>query len=344
MSNIKFINRNMGTYVDNSFIDNYMADVPSPVFSLIYIYALRCANYGISISNGEIAKKFNILESDVVNCWKFWKEKNLLSLAGDKLNPIVELKEIKNESENEKNSFENKKSDKVEDKVKIITRHIYNPKEIGELSSQNKNIDEIIKYAESIKGSILSPKELEVIVWIANDLDFEQEALIVMLSYCLKGKKNHKYMEKMAIDWAEKGIVTMDMATEYINKQSRYNKVLKAFGVSDRKLSKGEIEIVDKWFDNYSISFELIDLAIQKTIEKTGKVAFSYCDKIIQNWVKSGFKSVKDVEENEAIYAKKGKSNVENITQKPKGTFNNYKQKIYSSEEIDEILKRKGNS
>lgn len=39
----------------------------------------------------------------------------------------------------------------------------------------------------------------------------------------------------------------------------------------------------------------------------------------------------------------KEKNEKSNIMQKPKGSFNNYKQKIYSTEEINEILRRKGN-
>mgnify|MGYP007002629863 FL=1 len=44
-----------------------MPKAPAPLYSLVYIYGLRCACAGIQVDNKEIAEKFSVIESDVVN-------------------------------------------------------------------------------------------------------------------------------------------------------------------------------------------------------------------------------------------------------------------------------------
>lgn len=66
---------------------------------------------------------------------------------------------------------------------------------------------------------------------------------------------------------------------------------------------------------------------------------FAYLNKIIDDYIKKGYKSISQIEEAEKVFRNRCAYN-ESVT-KPKGAFNNYNQKIYSSDEIAEILKRK---
>ena len=88
--------------------------------------------------------------------------------------------------------------------------------------------------------------------------------------------------------------------------------------------------------------FELIELAATRTVTNTGKVAFSYCNKILEKWHSAGYTNVSEVESAEADYINKN-NKLKEVSKQPKGTFNNYNQRIYSNEELEEIVKRKGN-
>lgn len=340
VSSIKFMCNNCATVIDNGFIDNYMAEAPSPVFSLIYIYAYRCATAGISASNSEIAKKFGVIESDVIKAWRYWKSVGLITTGGTGEEPFIKFTGGGEEISAAVNE------DKPKEKVKIVAdRPVYNPSDISNVINENPEAGELLKIAEGIKGKTLSPKETEVIVWMYHSLELPFEVITVLLSFCYKKGKPARYMEKIALDWIEKGIVTSEAAGDYLTFYSNYGNILKFFGVNDRSATASEKNHIDRWLKEWNMSMELIELAAKRTVDNTGKAAFSYCNKILETWHKSNFKSVKDVEVSEANYINKNSKAVKqnNAIQQPKGVFNNYNQKIYSADEIAEILKRKGN-
>lgn len=338
VSNIKFLSSNSATIIDNNFIDNYMAAAPSPVFSLIYIYALRCAMSGTTVSNSDIAKKFNIIESDVIKAWRYWKSVGLINTGGTKEAPYIEFKAAKQEASA---AIENETEKNSNAKV-IVSKPSYKPSDITEIIDKNSEVRELLMVAEIQKGKTITPKESELIVWMYQDLELSFEVICMLLSFCYKNNKPVKYMEKTAIDWVEKGILTSEAASSYLSFYSNYGKVLRFFGVSDRAATQNEQVHINRWINEWKMSFELIELAASRTVEKTGKVAFSYCNKILESWYKSGFSTVDEVKKSEADFIDKKTDRKKSLPQQPKGAFNNYNQKIYSEDEIAEILKRKG--
>lgn len=339
MSGIKFLCGNAVTAIENDFIDNYMADVPSSVFSLIYIYAYRCAASGISVSNSDIAKKFGIIESDVIKAWKYWKSVGLITTAGSREEPVIEFlscESIKNNNE--------KKDDKEKDNVKIVVeRPVFKPSDINEIINGDPEAGGLLKLAESTKGKTLSTRETELIIWMYQTLELPFEVILVLLSFCYKSGKSVRYMEKTAVDWVEKGILTSEAASDYLSYYNNYGQILKFFGVSERSATAPERNYMDKWIKEWSLSMELIETAAKRTVENTGKAAFSYCNKILETWHNAGYKTMKEVENAEAAFLNKKSSKQTVPMQQPKGVFNNYNQKVYSADEIAEILKRKGN-
>jgi len=68
------------TSLPNAFIDNYM-DKANPVFTLVYIYGLRkCMSGSGDLTTSELAARLNILETDVVNAWKYWEQQELIKI------------------------------------------------------------------------------------------------------------------------------------------------------------------------------------------------------------------------------------------------------------------------
>ena len=109
-------------------------------------------------------------------------------------------------------------------------------------------------------------------------------------------------------------------------------------------VSKNKQDIIKCWLSE--IPAELVIRAISVADKRNIKAEniFIYVDSIIRDYIKNGLYTLEQVEAAESqyklSYAKDSASvGVDRI--KPKGPFNNYNQKIYSADEIDEILKRK---
>lgn len=332
VSSIRFVINSSQTYIDNIFIDQYMTKAASPVYSLVYIYALRCAQSGISVTNSQIADKLGIIESDVINAWKQWQSEGLVKLTGTREEPVVEFLDI-----NERPAKEET------EKVKIVSsKPCYSPNSIKGLINDNRDVKELLGICESIIAKPLTPRETEMLVWMYDSLELPLDVITVLVTYCKNNSKPIRYMEKTAVDWAERGIFTCDAATDYLSIFSSYGKVLKFFGITGRGPSASEKKYIDKWILDCNMPLEVIEIACSKTLENTGKAAFSYANKIIENWHKAGISSIEAVEKADTEFADRSEKNRSSgPNRKNNNAFTNYEQKIYTEEEIEEILSRK---
>lgn len=71
------------------------------------------------------------------------------------------------------------------------------------------------------------------------------ELIEYLVEYCVSNQHTSlRYMEKVAINWTEQGISTVDAAKDASTLYSRRTlPVMKAFGLSDRNLTPAELDL-----------------------------------------------------------------------------------------------------
>lgn len=121
---------------------------------------------------------------------------------------------------------------------------------------------------------------------------------------CANGKKNLQYIFKTSLSLYEEGIDTYDKFEEYLSKRAAVNsdigKLRKLCGMGDRALTSKEKKFFECWFGEWSLSFEMVKLAYEKTIDSTGKLSTVYMNGILRRWHESGFETPEDVKTGEA--------------------------------------------
>lgn len=71
---------------------------------------------------------------------------------------------------------------------------------------------------EQYIGKPLSPKEIESVYYISEQLHFSDSLIDYLLQYCIdRGKKDFRYIEKVAVNWAENGITTPKQAERAVS-------------------------------------------------------------------------------------------------------------------------------
>ena len=61
----------------------------------------------------------------------------------------------------------------------------------------------------------LSVRELESLCYISDNLHFSFDLIDYLIQYCVsRGKRDFRYIEKVAVSWAEKGITTVKDAQQ----------------------------------------------------------------------------------------------------------------------------------
>lgn len=115
---------------------------------------------------------------------------------------------------------------------------------------------------------------------------FEPEVIYALFQECARRNKldSKAYIAKVAENWAARGIITFKDLNEYF---LAYNKVSKACQKIGRKLRKNmteyDEEIVTRWIEKLGYDFEIIELALRKTVKLTNP-NLEFIDRILQEW------------------------------------------------------------
>ena len=210
---------------------------------------------------------------------------------------------------------------------------------------KNPDISELFFIIETYLKHTLSSTDTNMVLYWLDELHFSTDLVEYLVEYCItKGHSSLRYMNKVALGWADAGIKTVDQAKDDAAAHSQiYYSVMKALGITGRNLVDSEVSLINKWVGEYGFDIELVKAACSKTISAIQKPSFEYTDSILANWRKKDVHTLKDVEVLDANFAKVNKAsatgssqgtNAANGSSKPKNNnsssknkFNNFNQR-----------------
>jgi DnaD/phage-associated family protein len=354
------------TILSNTFIDNYMPEANGE-FVKVYIYLLRSlSNAPVSFSLEQMADRLLCTERDILRALKYWAKQELLVLDftdSDKLCGIALLSPDKHTENASSVSASVETVSTVEQpaiqaasapsaavepsvptgKASSDKKQELTPERIRELK-QNEEIIQILYIAEQYLGKTLSPTESQKLLFFYDGLGLSADLIEYLLEYCVShNHKSIRYIEKVAIAWAEEGITTVEQAKR---SNSRYNKeyftILKALGITNRNPVETEITLMDTWLKTYCFSMEIIQEACNRTVLQTGQASFQYTDKILEGWKKKEVKTLDDIRSLDDAHQKRRQSK-KAASRKPaapasNNRFNNFEQREYDFSEYEKHL------
>ena len=191
---------------------------------------------------------------------------------------------------------------------------------------------QLIFIAEQYLCKTLSPSDIKSLLFISDVLGFSVDLIDYLLAYCAdKDKKNFRYIETVAINWAEQGITT---PAEAKSMSGRYDKsvytVMRALG-KDSAPTQKEADYVRRWTNEFGFSTDIIMEACERCVMSTDKNRFAYADSILKNWREAGVVTKKDIAATDAKRPKPAKR-TDNSYQ------NNYMKHNYDYDEMEKIL------
>jgi DnaD/phage-associated family protein len=294
--------------ISSEFIEKELPLAP-PMYVSVYLMtkALEGAN------GAQIAEKLNILESDVIRAWQYWQEREAVKTNATAQVPVF-----------------------------ITQKPEYSMEELSEYM-KHQDMKTLLQTAQRKLGKPLTQQDISMIFGFYDWLGFSPDLIEVLLSYCVcDGFKGMRYVEKVAIAWAEEGIDSVEKAAQYIEmRKTSFHGIMRAFGQSGRMPVDGEEAYMKKWLREYELPLDVIKMACERTVMQTGKVSFPYADSILKKWKSAGVKNTTDVEAlDRAFTAKKTvQSNEPKTTVKaPKqNRFINYTQRQWDFEKLDKL-------
>lgn len=161
---------------------------------------------------------------------------------------------------------------------------------------QQENTAQLIFIAEQYLGRTLSPSDMKSILFFTDRLHFSDDLIDYLLQYCVeRGKKDFRYIEKVAIAWAESGITTPAEAEGHV---SRYDKnvysIMNALGKTNAP-ARNELAYIQRWIQEFGFSLDIILEACGRTVLATDRHRFAYADSILSAWYKAGVHHISDI-------------------------------------------------
>lgn len=364
MSTLKIHSKNKisSTVIPNCFFDTYML-YANGEFLKVYLYFYRWHNVpDHELSIASVADTLNMTESDVIRALKYWERESLLSLDTDTsgtqifgitFNPILPKEQT--------GSVTALKSSVRPDVSSNFEKPSYSMQDISRFSSENHG-DQLFFVISQYLGRPITQTDMNTVVFFNEKLGFSIDLIEYLFEYC--ASNNHRsihYIEKVAISWAQKGIQTVSAAkaeNTYYNKT--YFSVLKAFGITGRSPSEGEIAYIKRWHEEYCFPLPLILEACRRTILAIHNPSFEYTERILKKWKEKNVTNMADVESLDKAHeasknaraSKKAASAAQTPDQKTaavrrsQNRFGNFDQRVYDYGDLEQKLVKKlrGNS
>lgn len=381
------------TTVSDIFIDQYMPKANGE-FVKVYLYLLRATGSGAGIATiSKIADHFSNTEADIIRALNYWASEGILQLqsgadgqimginlcslsvsgmqaAQSNIQSAVADNAAQNNLQNSvvNNAAQNistaniRMQDSVVEKLKSQTtdkaassQKEYTLDEIKEFR-KNPDISELFFIIETYLKHTLSSTDTNMVLYWLDELHFSTDLVEYLVEYCItKGHSSLRYMNKVALGWADAGIKTVDQAKDDAAAHSQiYYSVMKALGITGRNLVDSEVSLINKWVGEYGFDIELVKAACNKTISAIQKPSFEYTDSILANWRKKDVHTLKDVEVLDANFAKANKAsatgssqstNATNGSSKPKSNnsssknkFNNFNQRNNDYDKLEKLF------
>ncbi len=350
------------TVIPNAFFDQYLPRANGE-FLKIYLYLLRWLSHpDHALSLSGIADIFFMTENDVTRALKYWESEGLLhlsfdrdgSIAGICLNPVTRSETISSLSSGIPAGTADVRSGISQTGVSETADpdpDSQTPHSMQELHHFSESDDgaQLIFIIQQYLGRPLSPTDLNTIYYFYDELGFSRDLIEYLFEYCVSNGHTHmRYIEKVALSWAEQHISTADEArTQSETHQKACFAVLKAFGLGGRMPAAGEAEYINKWTRTYGFSIDLILEACRRTMMAVHTPSFEYTDKILSNWKSLGAYTMTEVlAADKARSAQKASAPVKrpSAVKQPRPSsnkFHNFNQRSYDYAALEKKLAAK---
>ncbi len=159
---------------------------------------------------------------------------------------------------------------------------------------------DFVDEAQKAMGKMFNSGEVGKLVGLVDQLGFAEEAVLAILSYCVRlGKKSLSYAEKIAVSFHDEDIVSAEdvhAQIDYLERKSTATeKVRSLFGFGSRALSSTEKKLFGKWTVDYGYDIEIITLAYEMTVDAIQSPSPKYTDAIITKWHNAGLTALAEV-------------------------------------------------
>lgn len=168
--------------------------------------------------------------------------------------------------------------------------------QMPEVIARRQSSDEFAYLLDEVSARIgrpLSPGDMETLLYLFDTAGMPAGVLLLVVGYAVSNERaSMRYIEKVSLDWADKGIVTITAAEEHLCYLEQTEEALAHItDVCGLEKVPGGAAVRDasvKWVYDWKIADDVLRMAYDVCVQKTGKFQVRYIDRVLENWRDAG--------------------------------------------------------
>ena len=145
------------------------------------------------------------------------------------------------------------------------------------------------------------PAEISTLIALLDQTGLSCDVILMVVEYAVsKGKPQIRYIEKVALDWANEEIDDHQKAEEKIRQLNMtdyaWEQICLTFGIPKRKPTRTEETFANKYIHEHKFSAPLLKAVYDECINHTGKISYPYMSKILDTCVEKHIRNPKEFE------------------------------------------------
>ena len=244
----------------------------------VILWILRYAGHNFTVE--DLAASLSMQQADIRDCIQYWVQTGVIAVNEGNIEPVQQTgteekaaaeKECptENPSETPPPEPQNPSEPKETKKKRVLSRpEKPDPKYIAQRTLNDKSIEFLMHSADEIFGRITSNNDKATLL-LMNEYDgLPVEVIIMLLQYAVSiGKCNMRYIEKMAISWADEEIFTLEAADEKIKRltggRNAARIVQRTIGMDEHSPTEKEVKMADTWINQWKFTSDMIRKAYE---------------------------------------------------------------------------------
>ena len=165
-------------------------------------------------------------------------------------------------------------------------------REVLSYQRQHPEFSTLIENVSARLGKPIGHSDTATLLYLRDTVGLPAEVILMEVVYAVSiGKPNMRYIEKLALDWADRELTTLEAVDAHIRCEEACRlagEQVEKWLALPRPLNAAQRQLADKWLHQWHMSEAMVRLADEITREKTGKFSPAYTDRIVERWQAEG--------------------------------------------------------
>ena len=175
---------------------------------------------------------------------------------------------------------------------------------------EDSDLRSLFRTADSALGRTIGYEGQCMLLGLHDNHGLPVEVVFMLLQYCAEiGKTNNSYVEAVGRDWGCREIDTIEKAADQIASLKEnliaWRQLRKTAGLHAPRPTSDQCDYLRRWQREFRFGMEMICLAYEEMADHTGKLSFSYMDKVLEGWHSAGIKTPEQAAASKEAFAQK---------------------------------------